>query len=114
MKKLVIAGNTNEAKYWIIQDLGKKYPFNLSLSMSDYVIIDSPTKLRGMIDPHGVFVGTWKSRADLNDIIDVLHNNSRGNNTALYKIRSDIQIKVQYRGISPDDLRNEYYRELML
>jgi hypothetical protein len=39
MKTLVIAGTEHEANYWIIQDLGKKYPSNTSLSMSDYSIV---------------------------------------------------------------------------
>ena len=71
-KTLVIAGNANEAKYWIIQDLGKKYPSNTSLNMSDYVIINSPDQLRGMKDPTGIFVGTWKQRTDIFELLNML------------------------------------------
>jgi len=72
MKTLVIAGNANEAKYWIIQDLGKKYPSNTSLSMSDYIIVSNPDQLRGMRDPKGIFVGTWKQRTDIFEILNQL------------------------------------------
>jgi hypothetical protein len=72
MKTLVIAGNANEAKYWIIQDLGKKYPTNTSLSMSDYIIVISPDQLRGMRDPTGIFVGTWKQRTDIFELLNML------------------------------------------
>jgi hypothetical protein len=72
MKTLVIAGNANEAKYWIMQDLGKKYPSNTSLSMSDYIIVANPDQLRGMKDPTGTFVGTWKQRPDIFELLNML------------------------------------------
>lgn len=71
-KTLVIAGNANEAKYWIIQDLGKKYPTNTSLSMSDYIIVSNPDQLRGMRDPTGIFIGTWKQREDIFELLNML------------------------------------------
>ena len=72
MKTLVIAGTEHEANYWIIQDLGKKYPSNTSLSMSDYSIVHNQDQLRGMRDPKGVFVGTWKQRKDIFEILNML------------------------------------------
>lgn len=72
MKTLVVAGNTAEANYWIIQDLGKKYPSNTSLSMSDYIIVHSPDQLRGMRDPKGIFIGTWRNRKDTFEILSTL------------------------------------------
>ena len=71
MKTLVIAGNANEAKYWIIQDLGKKFP-NTSQSMSDYSIVHNQDQLRGMRDPKGIFVGTWRERKDIFEILNML------------------------------------------
>jgi hypothetical protein len=68
MKTLVIAGTIHEANYWIIQD----YPFNTSLSMSDYSIVHNADQLRGMRDPKGVFVGTWKQRKDIFEILNML------------------------------------------
>jgi hypothetical protein len=72
MKTLVIAGNTAEANYWIIQDLGKKYPSNTSLSMSDYIIGHSADQLRGWRDPKGIFIGTWRNRKDILEILSML------------------------------------------
>jgi hypothetical protein len=71
-KTYVIAGTKHEADYWIIQDLGKKYPTNTSLSMSDYIIVTSPDQLRGMRDPKGIFVGTWKQRTDIFELLNML------------------------------------------
>jgi hypothetical protein len=72
MKTLVIAGTEHEANYWIIQDLGKKYPSNTSLSMSNYSIVHNTEHLRGMRDPKGVFVGTWRNRKDIFEILNML------------------------------------------
>ena len=72
MKTLVVAGTQHEANYWIIQDLGKKYPSNTSLSMSDYIIVHSPDQLRGMRDPKGIFIGTWKQREDIFELLNRL------------------------------------------
>jgi len=72
MKTLVVAGTTHEANYWIIQNLGKKYPSNTSLSMSDYIIVHSPDQLRGRRDPSGIFIGTWRNRKDIFEILNML------------------------------------------
>jgi hypothetical protein len=72
MKTLVIAGTYHEANYWIIQDLGKKYPSMTSLSMSDYSIVHNADQLRGMRDPKGIFVGTWRERKDIFEILNML------------------------------------------
>jgi hypothetical protein len=68
MRTLVIAGTEHEANYWILQ----KYPRNTSLSMSDYSIVHNQDQLRGMRDPKGVFVGTWKQRKDIFEILNML------------------------------------------
>jgi hypothetical protein len=72
MKTLVIAGNDIEAQYWILQDLGRKYITNTSLSMSNYIIVHSPDQLRGMRNPKGIFVGTWKQRPDIFELLNML------------------------------------------
>ena len=71
-KIYVIAGNLNEAKYWVINDLGKKYPTSTSLSMSDYIMVHSPDQLRGMRNLNGIFVGTWRERKDIFEILNAL------------------------------------------
>ena len=83
MKTFVIAGTKHEADYWIITDLSKKYPFNTSMSMSDYVYVASPEKLKGISDPHGVFIGTWYERPDMLEVIQTLRHCTRVRNEKL-------------------------------
>jgi hypothetical protein len=72
MKTLVVAGTEHEAKYWIIQDLGKRNFSPNSLAKCDYSIVHSPDQLRGMRDPKGIFIGTWRNRKDIFEILNML------------------------------------------
>ena len=94
-KIYVIAGTYYEANYWIIQDLGKKYPTNTSLTMSDYVYVSHARDLRGIQNPHGVFVGNWLGRPDIMDIVEALMLTSTHPNPALGKIYKDLKGKTK-------------------
>lgn len=72
MKTLVIAGNNYEANHWIITDLGKRYPSNTSLSLSDYISVKHVDQIRGMRDPTGIFVGTWRERPDIFELLNMM------------------------------------------
>ena len=95
MKTFVIAGTYHEANYWIINDLGKKYPSNTSLTMSHYVYVSKADDLRGVRDPHGVFVGNWLGRPDILEIVEALMMASVHVNPALGKIYKDVKSKVR-------------------
>lgn len=95
MKTFVIAGTAHEANYWIINDLGKKYPSNTSLSMSNYVYVDDVTRLKGISDPHGVFVGNWLGRPDILEIVEALMQASIHVNPALSKVYRELIPKVR-------------------
>ena len=72
-KKYVIAGNHFEAKYWIINDLSRRQKSGeTTLSMSEYVIVGRQEQLRGVRDPTGVFVGTWRNLPCLYEILYTL------------------------------------------
>ena len=73
MKTFVIAGNRAEADDWIKKDLKKRHAQGYTtLSWSDYVVVRDSTTLRGLRDPHGVFIGTWRERKDMEDIFVAL------------------------------------------
>jgi hypothetical protein len=95
MKTFVVAGTYHEANYWIINDLGKKYPTNTSLTMSHYVYVSKADDLRGVRDPHGVFVGNWLGRPDILEIVEALMLASVHVNPALGKIYKDLKPKVR-------------------
>ena len=88
-KTFVISGTFMEAKEWIMQDIEKKYPSNPSLTISHYVYVDSTSKLRGCNNPHGVFVGSWRIRHDIKEVVETLLQCSY-RNPALEKIHQEL------------------------
>jgi hypothetical protein len=72
-KIFVVAGSYHQAKEWIKQDIEKRINAGqTSLTLSHYVYVSSTADLRGYQDPHGVFIGTWKERPDIRDIVEAL------------------------------------------
>ena len=72
-KIFVIAGNRAEADDWIKSNLEKrKNSGETTLSWSEYVFVSGPEQLRGWNEPHGVFIGTWKERKDMEEIFQML------------------------------------------
>jgi hypothetical protein len=72
-KKLVIGGNSEQARHWIIQDLERRERAGeTTLSLSEYTIVHRADQLRGLRNPDGVFIGTWRERRDLAEIVEHL------------------------------------------
>ena len=72
-KIFVIAGNRAQADVWIRSNLDKRAKAGeTTLSLSEYVYVDSPVKIRGFAEPHGVFIGTWRERKDMEEIFQTL------------------------------------------
>jgi hypothetical protein len=90
-KKYVIAGNREQANQWIKNDLTKRQNAGeTTLSWSDYVIVNEVMKLRGVRDPRGVFVGTWRERSDVVEILDALFIACVNVNKELQAIRNSV------------------------
>ena len=96
-KIYVVAGTRWEANEWIMQDIEKKYPNDPSVTISNYVYVDSPNKLRGLNDPHGVFIGTWRSRNDIKEIVETLLQCCY-RNPALEKIKKELLSRHNHWG----------------
>ena len=47
-------------------------------------------RLRGIADPHGVFIGTWKERKDILEVVETLMHHSLGLNNKLKVIHNDL------------------------
>jgi hypothetical protein len=88
-KIYVIPGNQKQGLDYV-----KKHCMNriidgeTSASMSDYVIVTEGQvdKLRGIHNPRGVFVGTWKERKDLHDICIQLNLSHDNSNVVIHRI----------------------------
>ena len=84
----VIAGNVFQ-----FNDYVKSKPLNED---KKYAYVSDVNSLRGFSNPHGVFIGTWKSRNDILAIIDQLIVSTSDNTDKLHKIRIELMQKATH------------------
>jgi hypothetical protein len=97
MNILIVAGNYAEyANY-------KRHKLNLALMNDDaglgmeiqaYRYVDSADKIRGMRDVTGVFIGSWRSRKDILEIVAQLRFLMSQRNHALEKVWNELCSKA--------------------
>lgn len=95
-KKFVIAGNHDQAMAWIKSDITKQATIDGRWrSISDYIIVSGIDNIKGFSNPHGVFVGTWRSRTDIVQIVECLLMSSIHVNKDLGKIWGEVKPKTK-------------------
>lgn len=78
-KTFVIGGNFVQSNEWVKQNITDyANTHGVWRSLSDYIVVTDPTKLRGVSEPHGVFIGTWYERSDIREILTILSQCSMG------------------------------------
>jgi len=86
----VIAGTFDQARQYISK---KRSEYLRSgeppLLMPNYLAVTDVRHLKGIRDPHGVFIGTWKDRLDIYDIIQSLALSWTGENKVLNRMLRD-------------------------
>ena len=96
-KIYVIAGTAREATEWMKNNLQKRILNGENvIGMSEYAYVTGVDTLRGIRNPHGVFIGSWKERLDIFQIVEALMLSSIYVNRPLQKIYNDL--KPQVRG----------------
>ena len=96
-KIIVIAGTYAEAMSWIKKECQKRWNNgDRSCSISDYIIPDRDS-IRGILNPHGVFVGNWKARADIYEIVQTLIWSSTHVSQKLHDIHNSLKLASQVK-----------------
>ena len=67
MKNFVIAGNYQQYTDFVRKQVSLT---TASYKPTDFVCVTGPESLRGYSNPHGWFVGTWRQRPDIKDIME--------------------------------------------
>jgi hypothetical protein len=79
----IVAGNHSEYKDWVFKNRSR-FPDN---NLNDFIYVHSLIVLRGYANPHGFFIGTFRYRADLHEIVQTIimcsHNMSNQDKTKL-------------------------------
>lgn len=71
-KYFIVAGTHEEFRTWL-QLNRRRFPYN---NINDFIYVDRPMVFLGHAYPHGFFVGTFKQRPDLFEIIQTIITNS--------------------------------------
>jgi hypothetical protein len=83
MKILVIAGSYDQANIWMHARQKRTVT---------HTVVHNADQLRGMRDPSGVFVGTWRERKDIFEILNMLLVNMTPHTTK-HKIIQDLLVQ---------------------
>ena len=70
-KIFIIAGTYEQYKHWIRKNIDRIYQSDpsKSITLSNFVYVSEPDQLRGHREVHGYFVGTYRNRPDIRDIV---------------------------------------------
>ncbi len=104
MKTFVIAGTLDQYNYYIRAKSFDKL----------YVYVSSPDTLRGHQDVHGVFIGTWRERSDIVEILDAVITRTTNTDVIkdLYKQVISSPISVTYKPYNPSRTVQELQDEI--
>ncbi len=104
MKIFVIAGTFVEFSYYIRDKVLDKH----------YVYVSSPETLYGHKDIHGVFIGSWRKRKDIVEILDAIITRTTNTDVIkdLYKQVIPSPISVTYKPYNTSRTIQELHDEI--
>lgn len=92
----VVAGNFHQAKNYIARKRHEAFAAGTPPLLQDsHLYVKDVTSLKGIQDPHGVFIGTWKERMDIYDIVHTLCLCWAGKNHQLNGMLAGLQQRVK-------------------
>ena len=71
-KIFIVAGNYEQYKQWVKNNIDRYYSNNTSISLSNFVFVSGPEIFRGYNEVHGVYTGSYKNRPDINEIVQMI------------------------------------------
>jgi hypothetical protein len=90
-KIYIIAGNNQQANDWMKSNANKRWESgDTSVSLSDYIIVSSIDSLRGIRNPSGVFIGTWRERPDIKMLLSFISAQSDMMNDTINRLSQTI------------------------
>ena len=94
-KIFVIAGNKAEFEDYMRRKIVKEMKAKdyVDIRHAYIVCVSSANVLAGVSNPHGVFIGSWREREDIHEILDRLMICSHMNNAAIQNIKQSLLVK---------------------
>lgn len=88
----VVAGNQEQAYQYINRKIEERVRNGEEISkINDYSYVRDVDTLRGVSNPKGVFIGTWRERKDIKDIVQQLMMTQTHHNPSLVKIWKEVR-----------------------
>jgi hypothetical protein len=120
MKVYVVAGNHDQAYEYINRKIAERISNGETVNkIGDYVYLDKVNRLRGVSNPHGVFIGTWRDRPDILDIVFelIMHSTDptrlREIHDELYKNLTEEQKRMESIKKAAKSLSDEIDQEVL-
>jgi hypothetical protein len=111
----VVAGNHKEALDWAHRDLAKRWNSGeTSVSLSEYILVSNIDQLRGHHDPHGVFIGTWRSRRDILNLIELMIRQTMSANANLMAIHRSLRPTPKLKPVSGGWINEELISQQLM
>lgn len=114
----VIAGTDAQAYQWINQNVAERIRNGETVSkFSEYMYVHNANVLRGIKHPKGIFIGTWRQRKDIKEIIEALLHSTMGVNQTISKLYQELikqspAVAVASKALS-DEIDNEVLRNML-
>lgn len=90
-KIFVIAGNKAQFEDYMRRRIEEmKANGYVDFRYASIVYVSSANVLAGVSNPHGVFIGSWRERKDIHEILDRLMICSHMNNAAIQNIKQNL------------------------
>ena len=90
----VISGTADEAYNYINRKIEERISNGEKVtSINEYKYVSHANVIRGIRNPHGAFIGSWRKRKDIFDIVATLRTMGDTPNPALKKIWQELMIQ---------------------
>ena len=93
MKQFVISGTREEFERYRNRKFQEKAMAGEDANMNHWMYVRDEMVLRGWVNPHGVFIGTYRNRPDLLDIVRTLMMQSSVTNPVVEKLWNELRPK---------------------
>lgn len=110
----VIAGTDAQAYYWINKKIEERIRNGETVSkISEYKYVHNANVLRGIKHPKGVFIGTWRQRKDIKEIIEALLHSTMGVNETISKLYQEFRKQSPAVAVASKALSDEIDKEVL-
>ena len=93
MKQFVISGTRAEFDNYRDRKYQEKVLAGEKVKLHDWMYVHNEIVLRGFVNPHGVFIGTYRQRPDILDIVRALMMQSSETNPVVEKLWNELRPK---------------------